>query len=184
MRYGRAVMHRLFVAIRLPRPARDRLLSVMGGIRTARWQTGDQLHLTLRFIGEVDRHLADDVHAALSEVRHPPFDIALSGLGSFERRGRPTTLWAGVSPREPLETLHHKIDQALRRAGVEPDRRAFHPHVTLARLKGGAGPIRPLIEAAGGIVSPPFTIAQFHLLESRLTPAGAAYEVVDSYSLG
>jgi len=184
MRYGGGVMHRLFVAIRLPRPVRDRLLSVMGGVRGARWQTDDQLHLTLRFIGEVNRHLAEDVYATLAGIRHLPFDIALSGLGSFERRGQPTTLWAGVSPREPLDSLHRKIDEALRRAGVEPDRRAFHPHVTLARLKGGAGPIRPLIEAAGGIASPPFTIAQFHLFESRLTPTGAAYEVAESYSLG
>src|SRR3546814_13338186 len=93
-------MHRLFVAIRPPRPVRELLLDVMGGVRGARWQSDDQLHLTLRFIGEVDRHLAEDLHAALGAIHHPRFEIALSGIGSFERRGQPETLWAGVRSEE------------------------------------------------------------------------------------
>src|SRR3712207_7424054 len=110
-------MHRLFVAIRLPPPIRSGLLDLMGGVAGSRWQDEAQLHLTLRFIGEVDRHLADDVHAALGAIHHPRFAIALAGLGIFDRRGEPTTLWAGVAPEEPLHRLHKKIDQALARAG-------------------------------------------------------------------
>jgi 2'-5' RNA ligase len=177
-------MHRLFVAIRPPEAIRERLLDLMEGVKGARWQDEDQLHLTLRFIGEVDRHQADDIAAALGTIRHPAFAIALSGIGSFDRRGQPVTLWAGVSPHEPLKTLHKKVDQALQRAGIEPDHRAYLPHITLARLNRAAGPIAPLLEGAGGLASRPFAVDSFRLYESRLSAQGATYTVVERYPLG
>lgn len=177
-------MHRLFVAIRPPEPVRARLLAAMGGIGGARWQNEDQLHLTLRFIGEVDRHQAEDVHAALGGVHHPGFEIALAGVGSFDRRGEPTTLWAAVAPQEPLRTLHKKVDQSIARVGIEPDRRAFAPHITLARLPRGSGPVGSFLEAAGRLTSPPFRVEDFCLYESRLTPEGAVYTVIERYLLG
>ena len=79
-------MLRLFVAIRPPAPVRNRLLAAMGGVAGARWQDDDQLHLTLRFIGDVDGRRAEDIDAALRMVRHPPFDLTLDGSGSFDRR--------------------------------------------------------------------------------------------------
>ncbi len=176
-------MHRLFVAVRPPPKVRARLLDLMGGVAGARWQDEDQLHLTLRFIGEVDRHMARDVDAALSGVHYPAFAIALNGLGAFDRRGEPVTLWAGIAPQAPVRTLHKKVDQALVRVGVEPDRRAYMPHVTLARLPRGAGPVQSLIERSGGITSEPFAVDQFHLYESRFTPDGPLYEVVERYRL-
>jgi 2'-5' RNA ligase len=148
-------MHRLFVAIRPPGPVRARLLAVMGGVAGARWQTEDQLHLTLRFIGDVDRHLARDVDAALSGVHHPRFSIALNGLGGFERRGEPVTLWAGIAPHEPLHALHKKVDQA----------------------------VGSLIEQSGGISGPAFDVGEFCLYESRLTPEGPVYTIVERYPL-
>lgn len=176
-------MHRLFVAIRPPAAARRHLLALMGGVSGARWQREDQLHLTLRFVGEVDRHRAQDVHAALGSVHHPAFEAAVSGLGAFDRRGEPHALWAGVAPQEPLKALARKVDQALARVGVPPESRAFHPHITLARLPRGAGSIRGLLEASGGAAGPPFPVADFGLFESRLTPEGAAYTVVERYPL-
>ena len=122
-------MIRLFVAIRPPAEIRARLLAAMGGVRGARWQSEEQLHLTLRFIGEVDRHRAEDVDAVLAGVRQPGFEIALDGLGAFERRGEPTALWAGVSPQEPLRALHKKVDQAIARTGLAPERRVYTPHI-------------------------------------------------------
>lgn len=177
-------MHRLFVAIHPPAAIREQLVDLMEGIRGARWTDEDQLHLTLRFIGEVDRHQADDVAAALGSIHHPRFEIALTGLGSFDRRGQPTHIWAGVAPHEPLKALHNKIDQALARAGVEPDRRAYLPHITLARLHRSTGPIDILLQSAGGLVSAPFAVDDFHLYESELTPDGAIHSVVERYSLG
>ncbi|HEY0013889.1 MAG TPA: RNA 2',3'-cyclic phosphodiesterase [Allosphingosinicella sp.] len=177
-------MHRLFVAIRPPSTIRSLLLAAMGGVSGARWQPDEQLHITLRFIGEVDRHQASDIHAALGAIHQAPFEIAVSGLGTFEVRGRPEVVWAGLAPHAPLAALHKKVDQALTRAGVEPDRRAFHPHITLARLKRTSGPVRELIAGAGGLSSPAFTVDAFALYESHLTPEGAVYSAIERYKLG
>ena len=175
-------MHRLFVAIRPPDKVRDALLDLMGGISGARWQDDDQLHLTLRFIGEVDRHAADDVHAALGSIHHPRFELAISGLGMFDRRGVPEVVWAGVTPQEPVERLHKKVDQAIVRTGLEPERRAFHPHITLARLGRGAGSVEGFL-GSKGVSSEPFTVGSFSLVESHLTPERAVYTEVERYSL-
>jgi 2'-5' RNA ligase len=179
-----SAMHRLFVALRPPAAIRDRLLDLMEGVCGARWQDGDQLHLTLRFIGEVDRHVAGDVHAALSAIRHPAFELSLNGLGSFDRRGQVVALWAGVAPQEPVKTLQKKVEQAAIRAGLEPERRAYSPHVTLARLGRGAGSLRPLLERSGAITSQPFPVEEFRLYESQLTPNGAVHTIVERYPLG
>jgi 2'-5' RNA ligase len=177
-------MHRLFVAIRPPAPVRAHLLALMGGVAGARWQDEEQLHLTLRFIGEVDRHRAADIDATLAGIVHPPIEVAIDGVGSFDRRGEPAALWAGVSPQEPLKTLHKKVDQALVRAGLEPERRAYVPHITLARLPRGAGPIGGFLASAGRTSGPAFRVDEFRLYESRLTPEGAVYTVAERYALG
>ncbi|MBV9882577.1 MAG: RNA 2',3'-cyclic phosphodiesterase [Sphingomonadaceae bacterium] len=177
-------MHRLFVAIRPPAPIRALLLGAMGGISGARWQREDQLHLTLRFIGEVDRHRAGDVHAALGAVHQPSFEVSVNGIGAFDRRGWPDAVWAGLAPHEPLKALHRKVDAALKRVGVAEDQRAFLPHITLARLKRSSGTLGNLLEQVGGLTSPPFTVDHFALFESALTPDGAVYSMVERYRLG
>lgn len=176
-------MFRLFVAVRPPLFIRNRLLGLMGGIRGARWQDDDQLHLTLRFVGEVDRHTARDVHAALGGVHHPPFEAAISSVGTFDKRGRTDNVWAGLSPQEPLKILHNKLDQAMARVGLPPEQRAFHPHITLARLNRGAGPVHDFITTNTGATSPPFLIDRFGLFDSRLTPDGAVYSEIETYRL-
>jgi 2'-5' RNA ligase len=175
-------VHRLFVAIQPPRKARAQLLAMMGGVSGARWQDEDQLHLTLRFIGEIGPHAADDVHAALGAIHHPAFEIALGGIGTFDRKGGLTTLWAGVTPHEPLKALHNKIDLACIRAGLEPERRAFLPHITLARLGRGAVPIHTL-GSASTVFGPTFAVEDFCLYESRLTAEKAVYSIVERYRL-
>lgn len=176
-------MHRLFVALRPPRAIRERLLGLMGGVPGARWQDDGQLHLTLRFIGLVDAHHAEDIAAALSSVRHSPIEIRLNGCGMFDNRGRPNALWAGVSPREPLSVLHRKVDQTIVRAGREPERRAYLPHITLARLGSGAGPVDRWLADHAALASEPFAIDSMILYESRLGTSGASYEPVACYPL-
>ena len=174
---------RLFVAIRPPRAVRERLAAAMGGISGARWQSEDQLHLTLRFIGDVDRRQAEDVHAALGAVRQAPFEVRLSGVGFFGSRGQPAAVWAGVAPHEPLAALHRKIDQTLVRIGLEPERRAYMPHITLARLNRSAGPIGGFLEQAGHLASPLFMVDRFALFESDLTAERAVYSILADYPL-
>jgi 2'-5' RNA ligase len=176
-------MHRLFVAIRPPDPVRDFLTGLMGGVAGARWLDDDQLHLTLRFIGEVDRHVADDVHAALGSIHQRPFELAIAGVGMFDRRGIPHALWAGVKPPEPVHALHGKVDQALVRTGLAPERRAYHPHITLARFGRGVVNLHDFLAANGGAAGEPFTVSSFGLYESVLTPDGAVYSQVERYPL-
>ena len=176
-------MHRLFVAIRPPPAMRAALLGIMGGVANARWQGNEQLHLTLRFVGEVDRHTAEDIAAALGSVRQPRFHLALDGIGQFDRKGRPDTLWAGVTPQEPVKLLHNKVDQALARVGVQPDSRAYLPHITIARFRRAAGALEGLMTRSGGLSGPSEEIDQFCLYESSLSREGSIYTIVERYPL-
>ncbi len=175
--------HRLFVALRPAAPVRARLLGIMGGVPGARWQNDAQIHCTLRFIGEVDRHRAEDIAALLGRVRHPAMTLTLGDVGTFDHAGRIDTLWIAVQPREQVKALHDKIDRLLGQAGVPPDERAFLPHITLARFSRSA---LPPSDMASRIVRPPsepFTVASFELCESHLGSEGAVYDTVARYPL-
>ncbi|WP_336965397.1 RNA 2',3'-cyclic phosphodiesterase [Sphingobium aquiterrae] len=176
-------MHRLFVAIRPPAAIRVQLLGLMQGVEGARWQGDDQLHLTLRFIGEVDRHRAADIADALARITSPMFTLALHGVGSFDQRGRVNALWAGVQPHDEVGRLHRSVDRACVNAGVAPDMRAYLPHITLARANRGTGPLDDFVAAHGGLSSPPFAVREFGLYESILGSEGAVYHLAERYRL-
>lgn len=176
-------MHRLFVAIRPPQPVRTFLLDQMHGIEGARWQNDNQLHLTLRFIGEVDRHQAQDIAAALGSVSGPALSLMLDGVGTFDRRGRIDMLWAGVAPQDALRSLHKKVDRACESIGIAPDQRAYLPHITIARLNRSAGPVEGYLAAHAGLATPPFTIDHFTLFESEMGREGSVYHMVERYPL-
>jgi 2'-5' RNA ligase len=134
---------RLFVAIELPQPIKDRLVALCSGLHGAKWAEPKQMHLTLRFVGDVDGPQASDIADALGQVFSPRFEIELAGLGDFSSRGRPNVLWVGVRPNAALTALQAKVESAVRRAGLALEGRRFHPHVTLARFadgpRGGGG---------------------------------------------
>jgi 2'-5' RNA ligase len=180
-------MHRLFVALR-PQPAvRAELRAIMGGIRAARWQDDEQLHVTVRFIGEVDRPLAEDVAAALGSVHAEPVTAAIAGVGRFDKRGRTDTIWAGVTPRESLAGLHAKVDRALVRLGLEPERRAYLPHVTLARTpRAGVNEheVERFLADHSAFATQAFTFTHLVLFESRLGHEGARYTPIERWPLG
>jgi RNA 2',3'-cyclic 3'-phosphodiesterase len=177
------MMVRLFVAIRPPDTIRTQLLASMEGVDGARWKDEDQLHLTLRFIGEVELQVAEDIVLAIRQIRADPFEIALSGVGTFERKGRVNSLWAGVSPDAALAALSRKIDRALVTTGLPPEGRAFKPHITLARFGKASGNIGPFLAMHGDLSSPAFPIRSFHLYESRLEASGSSYSVVETFKL-
>jgi 2'-5' RNA ligase len=177
-------MHRLFVAIRPPEPVRDLLIDAMDDSPDFNWQNDEQLHLTLRFIGEVERPVANDLADALGRVRAPPMELRIAGAGRFEQRSS-GALWAGVEPWAPLAALAAKVERACVGVGLEPERRAFHPHITLARWKGRrTHEVATFLERTRGLISDPFTVDAFILFESRLSRHGAHYEEVASYPLG
>ena len=176
-------MHRLFLAIRPPEPIRDLLIDAMGGPADFSWQDEEQLHLTLRFIGEVERSAADDLAAALIAIRCAPFELRVSGVGRFEQRSS-GTLWAGIEPKAPVAALAAKTERVCQKVGLEPERRAFHPHITLARWKGRrTHEVQRFLERAVALASEPFLVTQFILFESRLSRHGAHYEEVAIYAL-
>jgi 2'-5' RNA ligase len=176
-------MHRLFVAIRPPEHVRDLLIDAMDDSPDFRWQDDEQLHVTLRFIGEVDRPVADDLADTLSRVCAEPFQLRVAGVGRFEQRSA-GALWAGVEPKEPLAALAAKIERVCQQVGLEPERRAFHPHITLARWKGRrTREVQNFLERKRGLSSEPFDVTEFILFESRLSRHGAHYEEVGTYPL-
>jgi 2'-5' RNA ligase len=176
-------MYRLFVALRPPRPMRTALLATMGGLERARWQSDEQLHLTLRFIGEVDRHQASDVAAALGGVHHPAFTLKLDGYGCFDQKGRIDALWASVAPHDAVRSLRDAVNRALGRVGIAPEGRAFLPHITTARFSRASAPIAPL--PAGLPMPPPVEglFDSFFLYQSDLGAGGSSYSVIERYPL-
>ena len=176
-------MHRLFVALRPPAPLRRQCLAAMeDGPPGWAWQDEEQLHVTLRYIGEVDRPQAEDVDAALTSIHAPAAEIALSGVGWFDHGPR-GALFARVAPVEPLAALHTKLDRALVRAGLEPERRAFLPHITLARRRSGAVDPAGWLERRAALASPAERVAAMILYQSHLGRHGSAYEAIASYPL-
>jgi 2'-5' RNA ligase len=177
-------VHRLFVAIRPPEPIRDLLVDAMDQSADFRWQDDEQLHITLRFVGEVDRPAADDLADALGLIRAPSLELRIAGVGRFEQRNS-GALWAGVEPKPPLAALAAKVERACQSIGLAPERRAFHPHITLARWKGRrTREVHGFLERRAGLASPPFAVDRFILFESRLSRHGAHYEEVAAYPLG
>ena len=177
-------MHRLFVALRPPPEILRRCLAAMaGGPPGWAWQDEAQLHVTLRFIGEVERPMAEDIAAALGSVRASAVEVGLHGVGFFDQ-GRQGVLFARAIPRDPLAALHKKVDRALTSVGMEPERRAFLPHITLARRrKSGADPAGWL-ESHAALAATPEPVGEFILYESHLGRDGPHYEAVAGYPLG
>ena len=176
-------MHRLFVAIVPPAPIRTALLTLMEGVEGARWQDEDQLHLTLRYIGEVDRHVAEDVAQVLGTIRSGQISLSIRRMGSFERRNSVDTLWAGVEPLGALTALHNKICHALVRCGLPPETRAYTPHITVARLGRSQAGVPAFIMRNADYDGGRFTAFEFALFESTISKTGAVYEQIAAYPL-
>jgi 2'-5' RNA ligase len=176
-------MHRLFVALRPPPAMRESLLALRMGLPGARWQDDAQLHLTLRFLGKIDRPQAEDVAAALGSVDGPAPEIALAGVGTFDDRGAVHTLWAGIVRNDALKSLHNRVERALHRVGVAPDPRAFHPHITVARFGRHAPDVAPFLASHAGLASGSTRVDHMLLYESLLGGEGAHYNAIARYPL-
>jgi RNA 2',3'-cyclic 3'-phosphodiesterase len=176
-------MHRLFVAIRPPGAIRDMLVDAMDDAPTLRWVPDDNLHLTLRFIGEVERPMAEDLAQSLQGIRSGGFALRLKGVGQFSQRGG-GAVWAGVEPRDAVAALAAKVDRACTAAGLVPEHRAFHPHITLARYRrGAAADAGDFVRRNATLSSGAFDVTGFSLFESRLSRHGPHYDMIASFPL-
>jgi 2'-5' RNA ligase len=177
-------MHRLFVALSLPPLLKSQLSALAGGIPGARWVPPENYHLTLRFIGEVESWRADEMDEALAGIRAPRFELALRGLGTFEKAGRIQALWVGVERSEALAHLQSKVETALQRVGLEPERRRFAPHVTLARTdKAPPEKLIAFVQAHNLFRAPAVPVEHFTLFSSRLGKDQPVYVPEVEYEL-
>ena len=178
-------MIRLFVALALPEELRRRMAMLAGGVRDARWVDVENLHLTLRFIGETQEDRIEDIGRALESVRGAPFELVFSGVGHFESRKRVRALWIGAEANPALAALQERIESALMRAGCAPDGRRFAAHVTLARLKGAPpAHVRGWLEANSLFRAEPVPVTEFTLFQSHLGHGGAHYRALREFPLG
>jgi len=174
---------RLFVALPIPDPVVRSLLLLQGGVPGARWQTRDQLHLTLRFIGEVDGRDARALDDALAGIDAPAFDLQMHGVGQFGNK-QPHSLWAAARQNDLLDHLQRKVDTAIRRVGRPQDAHKFTPHVTLARLRHPElEKVREWLTHHALYTSPEFHVGAFCLYSSNLTSDGSVYRVEQEYPL-
>ncbi len=174
----------LFVAVPLPLDVAERLAGLGGGVPGARWVPAENMHVTLRYLGELDGMMADDVCASLSGIDSLPFEITIEGVDHFGSRKDAHVVYAGVHPREPLKHLRDKIEIALQRIGIKADERKYLPHVTLARMRhGSADRVGRFLETNGLLLSPTFRVEYFCLYESIRGRDGAIYREIERHPL-
>jgi len=178
-------MIRLFAALAIPEETAAPLTAATGfGVQGARWSAPENLHITLRFAGDIPESAAEDLHSALGSVVSPPFAVTVAGVGSFGDHAGVTAIWAGVEPNEPLSILHGRCEAAARRAGLKPDSRAWRPHITLAYLNGAdPAEIGAWTQSNSLLRLAPFVADRFGLYSSRRTRGGSAYRLERSYAL-
>ncbi|WP_428540527.1 RNA 2',3'-cyclic phosphodiesterase [Rhodopila sp.] len=181
---------RLFVGLDLPWTLRERLSMLAGsGIPGARWVPAVNYHLTLRFIGETPGHRAEDIDTALTGLRARRFALTMTGVGTFTKGApkgaRGTALWVGVERNPQLEHLQSKIETTLQRCGLEPERRRFQPHVTLARLDNvPEARLMAYVQAHNLFRAESVAVDQFTLFSSRLGKEASVYTAEVEYGLG
>ena len=174
---------RLFVALPIPDAVTRALTLLEGGVPGARWQTREQMHLTLRFIGDVDGRDMRALDDALAGLDVPGFELGLHGVGQFGNK-QPHSLWVGVRKHELLEHLQRKVDSAIRRVGQPQDAHKFMPHVTLARLRHpDMDRLRAWLVQHALFTSDVFAVNAFCLYSSKLTSDGSIYRVEQEYPL-
>ena len=178
-------MRRLFIAIDLPAAVKDRLGALCSSLPGAKWVKREQMHLTLRFIGEVDESGFEAIKTALIGVQSPPFAMHLEGVGQFPPKGKPRVLWVGVNAPPILIDLQRNITASLDTLDLPPQDHPFSPHITLARFKTPPAPegIRPFFAQHAAFKTEAFAVTSFILFSSVLTPQGSIYRHEAVYPL-
>jgi RNA 2',3'-cyclic 3'-phosphodiesterase len=179
-------MLRLFIAIPTPQPVLPLLANTRDTLRDSRadvkWEPTDKLHCTVKFLGDTKEDLVQNIVSSLTQIGSatPPFNIRYTGLGCFPNRRDPRIIWAGIADSsEQLKRLFGEIDDAMTRLGFEREQRAFHPHVTLGRVKGSRR-ISELLDTMETLNfdHPPVMIKEIELVKSTLKPGGSEYSPV------
>ena len=177
-------MPRLFTAVELPEALRERLSNLEAPLPGARWVHEDNLHITLRFAGDIDNRIADEFASALAGIEQDPFSLRLTGLGAFGGND-PRVLYANVAPSAALDAMARAHERAARNAGLPAEGRTFKGHVTLARLRHARpDTVARFLQRHGAFRSEPFAVTRFVLLSSRPKTGGGPYVEEEVFPLG
>jgi RNA 2',3'-cyclic 3'-phosphodiesterase len=165
---------RLFVAIELPESTKRFLIDLDPQIHGVRWLDATQMHLTLGFFGVVPEGVGLKLREELGAIRFAAFFLPMTGVGTFPPKGPPKIIWIGVGRAHPhLFQIHKRVQEAALAAGLEPELRPFHPHVTLARCQRiSPQSVRKFLKANVDLDVGMIRVDSFHLYSSKLTPAG------------
>jgi 2'-5' RNA ligase len=181
---------RLFVALEISPAVRENLSALMRELRAlapaARWVRTENLHVTLKFIGETPQEKLDAIQEALSAVRRGgPIAMDFRGLGFFPDERRPRVFWVGLAANGQLERLAGAIETQTEPLGFPRERRAFSPHLTLARLEasGAMHGLRAVTRERGAQSFGELTATEFCLFQSKLKPSGAQHTRLASFPL-
>lgn len=169
---------RLFIALDLPLEIAQQIEAFDPDISGLRWMRAQQLHLTLSFLGDVDEEAVPVLRQTIEQARVPPFLLPLQGMGSFGRKDRPLVVWIGVGRGHPhLYVLHRRIQDAVLKAGLEPDLKAFHPHITVGRARDvSRQTLQPFLRRHAEVDFGVMKVAAFVLYTSTLTSEGPIHE--------
>jgi RNA 2',3'-cyclic 3'-phosphodiesterase len=177
-------MPRLFAALEVPRDAALSLSLLRGGLTGARWIDTENYHITLRFMGDVDRHMASEIADSLDRVRRQSFFVNLSGVGAFGGK-KPHSVYAAITASPELTLLQAELERICQRLGLEAEPRKFIPHVTLARLKNTTPEqAAQYLTGRGDFSALPFKAGRFVLMSSKDSVGGGPYIVEEDYPLG
>jgi 2'-5' RNA ligase len=177
-------MPRLFTGIEIPAEQREELARLRQPLPgSSRWLEPENLHLTLRFAGDIDNVQAREFADHLAAITVDAFEVRLAGLGAFGGN-EPRSLWAGIEAGPELEALARANERAARAAGLAPEPRTFKPHVTMARMKyASAADVARILGRIGAFRSRPFTVGRFVLFSSRPKIGGGPYVVEETFPL-
>ena len=193
MKVSATEVWRVFCAIELPEATRLRLMEHIAKLRTqlpetrASWSRESNIHLTLKFIGELSRGLVPKFESAISRavIGNAPFPILLSGNGAFPNRRDPRVIWIGIQdPHAALGELQSRLETESEREGFPKEKRRFHPHLTLARLRHSEG-ARELAQAHEALAFPAeeVIVKELVLIRSELSSSGSKYTAISRHSL-
>jgi RNA 2',3'-cyclic 3'-phosphodiesterase len=170
---------RLFIAIPLPEDIRYELSDFQDNELNVRWVSPDQMHLTLKFLGQVNSIQKKQVSKLLSEIWFDSFQIAIQGFGFFPEKGSPRVFWAGIQTEtSALHDLQNKVEMAALDIGIPKDKHPYIPHITLGRMNDNSLKRTELIRADSEISSRKFTVDHFKLYQSILQPEGAIHKTL------
>lgn len=175
---------RLFIAIPLSKRVKQKLLDLQQPIDGIRWQSQEQMHLTLKFVGEVDKTTASELREELDNIVHPGFFMTIAGIGYFPEGGQPNVIWMGIKENRTLAELHQKVERACEEVGIAPEDRPYKAHITLGRAKNvSKRAVNSFINQHKKFAMPDVQINEFVLYQSKLHADGARHSRLQTFPL-